>query len=1027
MKLGRNIVLALSGVFVGLTLLLTVTLSNILLGNFRELERTDAETNAGRVLSAMDDMMAQLDSKAADWAVWDATWQFATKPDSGFVRENLNAASFIALQVDLVGITGRDGRVLAEFAVDRVGARRRAFPADLRAILRVPHGVLSREGHASPRSGVVMLAEGPALVTARQILKSDGSGPAAGTLVFGRFLSPQEVERLGSRTHVSLTMQRIDRGPLSAAAAAALPLLAAGGSVTALPVDDETVAGYARCNDIEGRPALLWVATQPRTIWQQGVLSLRLQLAALFVVLLILALVTHILLDRLVLRRMASLGRQLARIGSTSDAAARVAVTGRDELSLLAGDVNQMLASLERSQDQLRESEQMLRTFYDSANMMRGLIELDEERNDIVHVFSNERMALYLGALPGSTNGRTSTELGVGRADIDRWIVLLRHCRDEGRTLSFDYRHDFPGGFHILSAVVCPLADSGPRPRFACVIEDVTRRRRDEEELRRARDEAEAANRAKSEFLANMSHEIRTPMNGVMGMAALLLDSELTPAQRECGRTIFASAESLLTILNDILDLSKIEAGRFHLESAPFDLAQACEDVFDLLLARAAEKGIGLALRFPPSVPSRLVGDSGRVRQVLLNLIGNAIKFTDAGRVYVEVSGEPVGDTLAALRIAVTDTGIGIPPDKVARLFQPFAQADASMSRRYGGTGLGLVISRRLAELMGGEVGLESKEGRGSTFWFTLRMPLSAPVAPRIAAPVSLRGARILIADDFDGNRVALQDWLQHWGARLDLVNSLDAAVRRMRVAASNGDPVRLAILDETLAQAGGARLAPELRSDEALAQVRVVMTGSRPAGNDYADLAAAGAAGWLARPWRVTALANVVDQLLRDSTGRAFVTPENAQGTEAASDAGGPPDGSPFRGLHLLLAEDNATNQVVAVRMFERLGCTTVVAGNGRQALERFRAERFDLVFMDCQMPDMDGFEATRAIREFEGGRPRTPIIAFTANAMEGDQERCLASGMDDFVSKPVRRESLARMLERWGPKADGPGLARA
>jgi CheY-like chemotaxis protein len=414
---------------------------------------------------------------------------------------------------------------------------------------------------------------------------------------------------------------------------------------------------------------------------------------------------------------------------------------------------------------------------------------------------------------------------------------------------------------------------------------------------------------------------------------------------------------------------------------------------------------------------------------VLLNLLGNAVKFTSTGHVSVDVSDEATDDGYAALRIAIADTGIGIAPEKLARLFQPFVQGDASMSRRFGGTGLGLVVCRRLVELMNGELGVETIDGKGSTFWFTVRLPLDAS-APATAAhrPASLQGARVLLAKPFGPGRDALVAWLVEWGARLDVTDGVESALRRMRLAASSSDPVRVAIFAEGLDGQDALAIAHHVRADRELADVRLLLTGSRLAVHDYAALSAAGADGWISRPWRASVLARVLDGLANEGP-RQFVTREQVvlQGANGgrASATGAPDDAKAWTGTRVLLVEDNPTNQKVAARMLERFGCEVVVAASGRAGLEAFAHGRFACVFMDCQMPEMDGYEATREIRRREAGTSRVPIVALTANAMEGDRERCLECGMDDFVSKPIRWEQFRAMLERWCPPSSGERAA--
>jgi signal transduction histidine kinase/sensor domain CHASE-containing protein/DNA-binding response OmpR family regulator len=1034
MTLRRKIQVALAGALAVLALLLGGVLAALTLQRFSRLEHDGAVVDASRAIASTDESVAELLSRSTDWGVWDDTYQFVGGENPAYARSNLTYAGLEVLKVDFVAIADTSVNLVYGTAFDRAGGALVPLPDAIRRAVLAHAGPMHGLAATEQRSGVVWTDLGPMLAGVSPILKSGGQGPVRGAVLFGRLLDATALAKMSERTHMKLSVYHLDDPALPPKARAKLAGLREARAVTALPLDERTIAAYALLPDWRGRGDLILATTSSRELLASGMQTLAYELVALLIALLALGGIVHLLFERLVLRRMMSMNRQLVEIAREGDLRARLVLDGGDELADFGHGVNIMLASLERSLDRLRESELILRTFYDSANMMRGVVELEEERNDVLHVFDNENTARFFGVPSESTRGRLSSELGVPRDQVMRWVTALKDCREQGGPLSFEYLHEEPGRRHILAAVVCPIAgDEGARSRFAYVVEDVTQRRGVEQELRRAKEEAESANRAKSEFLATMSHEIRTPMNGVMGMAALLLDTQLTSAQREYGHTILNSAESLLTILNDILDLSKIEAGRLALDVATFDLSSACHEVCELMLPRAAEKQIDFMLHYPPGVPTHLVGDGGRIRQVLLNLVGNALKFTSSGHVTVGVSGGPDGEGRADLRVTITDTGIGIAPDKLARLFQPFVQADASMTRRFGGTGLGLVVSRRLVELMNGEVGVSSIEGSGSTFWFTLRLPLdeAAPLAAGTPAPETLRGARILVGEPFDPACAALLEWLQEWGARVDVTKTWDAARRRIELAASTGDPVWVAILAEGLAGTDGLSLARALRTDPALARTRLLLTGSRFATHEYGRLAEAGADGWLSRPWRARSLAKQLGELLVAPTTVRFVsregslapsvfvaetpgTPEPADAAAAGPDAPGG-RATPFGGLRALLVEDNPTNQKVAAKMLERLGCVVTIASDGREGIDCFSRQDFALVFMDCQMPEMDGYEATRLIRQIEGGRRRTPIVALTANAMAGDRERCLACGMDDFLSKPVRREQLAGMLERW------------
>ncbi len=561
--------------------------------------------------------------------------------------------------------------------------------------------------------------------------------------------------------------------------------------------------------------------------------------------------------------------------------------------------------------------------------------------------------------------------------------------------------------------------------RFIVVIRDVSERKQAEGRLRAAIAESEAATRAKDEFLATMSHEIRTPMNGVLGMTQLLMDMDLTPQQRETAQLIRNSGESLLTIINDILDFSRAGSGRLKVDATPFDLRVAIRDVVDLLGRR--RNPVDVYIDYPLALPSRLVGDQGRVRQVLMNLVGNALKFTERGHVLVSVSGEVLPGTpgdgpRARLQIAVEDTGPGIDAGARSQLFEPFTQADASTTRRFGGTGLGLAISRRLVELMGGEIGLDSEPGVGSTFRFSLELPC-ADVGPAPQAPPQLAGRRLLLVDDNARGRDVLAGYLRGAGMTVVTAGSGPEALTELE-----GGSFDMALIDDQMPNMDGLLLCELIRIDSTWADVKLVLMCAA----DFRGVDESRAVDrCLVRPL-------MPDQLLRDlamtldaapaaSAGRRDPPAAAGLGGGDGAQAAGPRPAPERRGpapygggaRRVLLAEDNAINQKVAVRMLEKLGYRIDVAADGEEAVDLWRHFDYAAVVMDCQMPRLDGLEASRRIRDLEReqGRPRTPIIAMTANAMHQDRSDCLAAGMDDYLAKPVRQDDLAATLGRWLP----------
>ncbi len=629
-------------------------------------------------------------------------------------------------------------------------------------------------------------------------------------------------------------------------------------------------------------------------------------------------------------------------------------------------------------------------------------------------VWANQAASLRVGYSRVELAAQTLFEL---EADLSRdaWELRWRELRQRGALRCEGLHKTREGRLYPIELTLTLVADGAGEVALA-VARDETERRAESERSDRAREAAEAATRAKSEFLASMSHEIRTPMNGILGMTELALGTRLDDEQREYLEAARASAESLLCLLNDILDLSKIEAGRIDLDPIEFALRASVEDSVRGFGLRAAEQSLELGSAVAPDVPDALVGDPGRLRQVLVNLVGNAVKFTRTGEVFVRVELVSEQADAALLRFAVQDTGIGVPPEARPHIFEPFAQGDRATQRRFGGTGLGLSISRRLVDLMGGELGFESEVGRGSTFWFTARFAVQVG-APRLPLPrAELGNRRTLVVDDHPEQRRSLSAVATELGLRAESAPDAREALAALRRARASDAPFELLLCDAHMPGLDGFGLVEALRAEGGVRPVVVLLTSAGARG-DAARCRALGIEAYLTKPVARADLARAVESALglRDSDAqRRLITRHVLREGE--------------RRLRVLVAEDNQTNRRWLERTLAKRGHTVVLAEDGREAVRRAARERFDLLLMDLSMPELDGIAATREIRAHErraGGR--LPILALTAHAMREDQARCVDAGMDGYVSKPIRGEELFAAIEGVLGRRPAPERRRA
>jgi PAS domain S-box-containing protein len=689
---------------------------------------------------------------------------------------------------------------------------------------------------------------------------------------------------------------------------------------------------------------------------------------------------------------------------------------------------------------ELKEREEDLRRSMGENELFRNLIDnvpvsIYAKHPDLRLMYVNKGWCDLTGLGSEAAIGRTDREIfgldGSAFMESDR-EVLRTH-----RTLEIEETATAPDGktrYQIARKGAMTTSDGSLY--LIGSTTDVTELRRREEELRDAQEKAVLADRAKSEFLANMSHEIRTPMNGVLGMAELLAKSELSPKQKTFTDIIVKSGNALMTIINDILDFSKIDAGQLVLDPAPFHLAEAIEDVATLVSTRAKEKDLELIVRIDPSLAEIFVGDVGRIRQIVTNLLGNAVKFTEKGHVLVEVSGEPAEEKATRLTFRVSDTGIGIPRDKLALIFDKFSQVDSSSTRRHEGTGLGLAITSRLLDLMGGEIGVESEEGRGSTFTCSLTLPNGSRTGRSQTAPVDVSGARILIVDDNGVNRSILSEQFNGWGFDSCAAESGPEGLQVLKIAAARDLSVDCIVLDYQMPKMTGLDMARIVRDTAHSADIPIIMLTSVDQSLSPSICRELNLEAQLIKPARSSVLLETVVGTIQKARGARDGGEGQASGEAQQAAASAPqtrPQSEPQRrrrqsgeggAIDILVAEDNEVNQLVFSQILAETGFRFHIAENGKRAVETYRASPPRLILMDVSMPEMNGLEATAAIREMEeASGVHVPIVGVTAHALKGDRERCIEAGMDDYLSKPISPKALTEKLQRW--LGDGQGNA--
>jgi PAS domain S-box-containing protein len=761
-------------------------------------------------------------------------------------------------------------------------------------------------------------------------------------------------------------------------------------------------------------------------------------------VMLISALATYLVSSRLlwlITEPITQLAQVATLVTQQEDYSLRAVQRGDDEIGTLVESFNKMLDRIQERDAALQHANEDLELRFEArttelqlevkerlhaeealSNERRVLRALIDNIPDFMYVKDAECRFLVANLAVAQQMGAASPNELVGKTDFDYYPRQLATTfyADEQRVIHSGQAEvnreevgmDAQGKISQVLTTQVPLRDKKGRVTgLAGIGRDITHIKQAQEEMQRAREAAEAASRAKSEFLANMSHEIRTPLNGVIGMTELALETQLSPEQREYLETVKMSGDSLLTVINDILDFSKIEAGKIDLEAIDFNLRDSLDSTLKTLALRADEKGLELLCEVAPELPENVRGDSSRLRQVVTNLVGNAIKFTGTGEIALKVQLDSKADNDIVARFTVSDTGIGIAENKRELIFDPFAQADTSTTRKYGGTGLGLTISARLVGMMGGRIWVESEIGRGSQFHFTAKFGVADKREIKVgtvAPPELLRAVRVLVVDDNQTNRRILEGMLTRWQMRPTSVEGGRPALAVLSAAFDAGQPFGLILTDMNMPDMNGFQMIEEIRRRPELSTATIVMLTSAGHRGDAARCQQLGVAAYLLKPIRQSELREAIARVLgaREADGAIpLVTRFSLHDAR-----------EPGTSLRVLLAEDNLVNQRLAVRLLEKRGHRVTVAGTGLEALRALEKEKFDLVLMDVQMPEMDGLEATAALREKEKGTGgHQAVVALTAHAMKGDREKCIAAGMDGYLTKPIRPQELDQLLERY------------